>query len=498
MRGFERLMNRPGSMRCVFLAIALAFGVVVGATERPNLVIILADDLGYGDVGAYGGEVIQTPYIDALAHGGALFEAGYVSHPVCSPSRAGLVTGRYQQRHGWEFNPAGRDANHGLSLDEETIADHLKRAGYRTGLVGKWHLGIQSAYRPLARGFDEFFGILEGGSTFIDSSVPGVEYWGRRLTTRRNIVWDDERPVEVSAYLTDVFTERSVRFIEEHASEHGDEPFFLFLSHTTPHTPLQATARYAERYRHIEDDAKRVYAAMVASLDDSVGAVRAALERTGVLDDTLIVFLSDNGCAGYVSGACSNRPLRGFKRYHHEGGIRVPFVMHWPDGIEPQRVTAPVSSLDILDTFLAAAGADEVSDDSVDLLPFLDGRSTDHPHEYLYWRSGPTSAIRDDRYKLVEYKKTDLGPDDLDATGRLVPPDGAWPIEADESELFVALYDLQSDPGERVNLVKRRPGVVDRLRTAHRRWAGTLGDPIILPYRSTLAEFDGVTVQLLF
>ncbi len=172
--------------------------------------------------------------------------------------------------------------------------------------------------------------------------------------------------------------------------------------------------------------------------------------------------------------------------------------MHWPDGIAPQRVSAPVSSLDILDTFLAAAGVDGVSDDSVDLLPFLDGRSNDRPHEYLYWRSGPTSAIRDDRYKLIEYKKTALTTDDLDATGRLVPPDGAWRVAADASELFVALYDLQSDPGEQVNLAARHPDVVDRLRTAHRRWAETLGDPIILPYRSTLAEFDGVTVQLLF
>ena len=480
-----------------FLAAAVLIGsgpLVVAADERPNFVIILADDLGYGDVGAYGGDVIARPHIDALAARGALFEAGYVTHPVCSPSRAGLMTGRYQQRHGWEFNPAGRDARHGLALGEKTIADHLAAAGYRTGLVGKWHLGQRESYRPLSRGFHEYFGILEGGSTFIDTSHPGVEYWGRERRQRDQTIWDGATPVKVDEYLTDVFTERSVRFIEEHA----DQPFFLLLSHTTPHTPLQATAEYVDRYRHIEDDAKRIYSAMVASLDDSVGAVVDALDRSGILDSTVVVFLSDNGCAGYVAGACSNAPLRGYKRYHHEGGIRIPFAMSWPDRIDPQRLDIPVSSLDLLDTFLVAAGEDEVSADSVDLLPFLVESSTQQPHDYLYWRSGPTAAIRDARWKLVEYKKTNLTVDDLDATGRLVPPDGAWPIEAGVDQLYVALYDLLADPGETANLAADNPAIVARLRGAHRRWASSLGEPIILPYRSTLASFDDVTVQLLF
>ena len=472
--------------------------VVAAATTaaQPNVVLILADDLGYGDIGANGGKTIATPHIDALARRGVRLTQGYVSHPVCSPSRAGLMTGRYQQRHGWEFNPAGRDRVAGMSAEEQTLADAMRAAGYRTGLVGKWHLGSQPRHHPVNRGFDEFFGMVEGGSIYIDADVPGVESWGSPRIGRPNkIIRGLDQEVVVENYLTDRFTDEAVDFIERHAPV----PFFLFLSHKTPHTPLQATAKYLDRYRHIDDGAARIYAAMVASLDDSVGAVVAALEREGRRHDTLIVFLSDNGCAGYVANACSNAPLRGFKRHFHEGGIRVPFIVSWPNGLPEGGVLRhPASSLDLMDTLQAAAGTSEVSDDSVNLIPHLDGSDTGAPHDYLYWRSGPNWAVRDQRWKLIRYNRTDFTSQDFDRSGRLEPPQGGWPDDSPNGQLTL-LYDLANDPSETVNYATGRPAEVQRLTKAWTTWnAGNPPAPILPAYRSTLAELHGETVQLVF
>ena len=469
------------------------------ATSRPpNIVLILADDLGIGDVSAYGGDVISTPHIDALAETGVRLTDGYVSHPVCSPSRAGLLTGRYQQRHGWEFNPAGRDARAGMSTAERTFAEELKALGYVTGMVGKWHLGKQRPHHPMNRGFDEYFGVLEGGSTYIDSRTPGVESaslgGGPEPTTRPNKILRGFDEVKVERYLTDVFTAEAVAFIDRH----HDEPFMLYLSHITPHTPLQATAPYVDRYRHIEDKRTRVYAAMVASLDDSVGRVVEQLKAIGQYDNTLIVFLSDNGCAGYI-GCCSNAPFAGFKRYHHEGGIRIPFIISWPGNLPAGKVyQAPVISLDLLATFTAAAGHTKTTEDSVNLLPFLTGRRDDAPHDYLYWRSGPTIAIRDHRWKLIRYNRTNFKRSDLNRTGRLSPPPAGWPMDSPHGQVTL-LYDLKNDPGETTNLAHQHPVVVKRLETEHAAWAKQLKqDPLLPAFRSTLAEFHGARVQLIF
>ncbi len=467
------------------------------AAQQPNIVLILADDLGYGDTGVYGSAIITTPHIDALAGDGVRFTQGYVSHPVCSPSRAGLLTGRYQQRHGWEFNPAGRDARTGMSLDERTLADELKALGYATGMVGKWHLGKQRPHHPMSRGFDEYFGVLDGGSTFIDPSVPGVEFGAIRgqapPAPRRNKIRGFE-PVEVEDYLTDVFTDEAVDFIERQ----GNDPFFLYLSHTAPHTPLQATKEYLDRYRHVTDQRTRVYAAMVASLDDSVGQIVETLKASGQYENTLIVFMSDNGCAGYILGACSNAPLGGFKRFHQEGGIRIPFIMSWP-GVLPagEESAVPIISLDLLATFTAAAGEMVSTEDSVDLVPFLRGERAGVPHEFLYWRSGPTLAIRDGRWKLIKYNKTDFNAADLNATGRLTPPDGGWPLDSPHGQITL-LYDLEADPGETNNLTGEQPEVVDRLVAEVERWTAELTEPIQPPIRSTLTVVDGETVQLVF
>jgi arylsulfatase A-like enzyme len=238
---------------------------------------------------------------------------------------------------------------------------------------------------------------------------------------------------------------------------------------------------------------------MVASLDDSVAAVVAKLEEIGQRDNTLIVFASDNGCAGYINGACSNAPFAGFKRYHQEGGIRVPFILNWPDGLPGGEIYEhPVISLDLLATFSAAAGKPVLTEDSVNLLPFLRGDRSGTPHEYLYWRAGPTIAIRDARWKLIRYNKTQLTAADLRADGRLEPPEGGWPTDSPHGQLTL-LYDLQNDPGETENLAEEHPGIVVRLAAAHAEWAAGLSATQILPgLRSTLAEMHGESVQLVF
>ncbi len=498
----------PIFLPCFLLISALSAGC--GAREEtavvesgsddsrpPNIVLIFADDLGIGDTGVYGSEIIDTPHIDELAAAGVRFTNGYVSHPVCSPSRAGLLTGRYQQRHGWEFNPMGRDFFSGMSTRERTLGDALKAAGYATGMVGKWHLGYQGPHHPSARGFDEYFGVLGGTSIFIDPHAPGVESMGRIPAMRhpRMAVSRGREPVEVKDYLTDAFTDEAVSFIDRHR----DEPFFLYLSFTAPHTPLQATAKYLDRYRHIEDEGTRIYAAMVASLDDSVAAIVAKLKEIGQYDNTMVVFLSDNGCAGHIDGACSNAPHAGFKGYHQEGGIRVPFILSWP-AVLPGGTTYdhPVITLDLLATFTAAAGQPAVTEDSVNLLPYLTGERSDEPHDYLYWRAGPTAAIRDDHWKLILYNKTALTRRDLRPDGGLEPPAEGWSADSPHGQL-VLLYDLSADPGETTNLAERHPEVVARLKTAYAKWAKDLPSRPILPKRaSMLAEIHGETVQLFY
>lgn len=461
---------------------------------QPNIVFIFADDLGVGDVGVFGGEMIKTPNIDALAANGVVFDQAYASHPVCSPSRAGLMTGRYQQRHGWEYNPAGLIETSGMDPEQITVADVLKNAGYKTSMVGKWHLGSLPQFHPLSRGFEEYFGVLAGGSIFVDQSRPGVESIGGwpRVRDRLRGVYDGVKLVQVDEYLTDAFTNRATEFIER---EH-DSPFFLFLSHTTPHTPLQATKKYLDRYRHIENPAARIYAAMVSSLDDSVGAVIGALQATNQLERTLIVFSSDNGCAGYIE-VCSNAPFAGFKRYHNEGGIRVPLIFSWPGQLEPIRYINMVSLVDLMATFASAAGSDYRTLDSVDLLPFLQNRK-EPPHDYLYWRSSPTRAIRSERWKLLEYAKSSYSINELDTSRRLPPPKEGWPRDAPNGYLTM-LYDLKLDPGETINLAAKHPEIVEQLRTAFEQWNSTLPAESILPgARSTLTEMHGETVQLIF
>ena len=464
----------------------------------PNIIVILADDLGYNDIGVYGSEIIETPHIDRLAADGVRLTDGYVAAAVCSPSRAGLYTGRYQPRFGYEYNPTGHDEELGLPTDQTTLGNMMREAGYATGLIGKWHLGKREKYHPLNRGFDEYFGVLAGGTSYIDASKEGVESWpARNGPTRRsdsNAIFDGFEKVEVEEYLTDVFAAKAVDFIDRHK----DERFFLMLTPNTPHTPLQATAEYIERYAHVEEAGKRVFAAMVASLDDYVGDVVAALRERGLEENTLVVFFSDNGCVGYLSEeVCSNAPLSGSKRFHLEGGIRVPFIFKWPAALPVGKVYAqPVTAIDLFSTFAAAAGADAAAQDSVNLLPYLSGENGGPPHEFLFWRSKPNMAVRWGKWKMWKVNNTDLALDDMTIGGRRLP-EIDYPGDSPLGQTTV-LYDLSADVGEQANLAAEHPEIVERLDAELQAWNAELAEPIWKSRRATLHDLHGQMVQLFF
>ena len=491
---------------CALATILLALLTLSCATEDseepgpppPNIVVVLADDLGYNDLGSFGSQTILTPHLDALAHGGVRLTDGYVSAAVCSPSRAGLYTGRYQPRFGYEFNTSGRDTVVGLPTDERTLADMLKSAGYATGLIGKWHLGKSEKHHPLNRGFDEYFGHLSGGSTYIDSRKEGVESWpAENAPTARpdsSAIYDGFEQVEVEEYLTDVFAEKAMDFIRRRK----DEPFFLMLTPNAPHTPLQATAEYTDRYRDVEPAGRRIFAAMVSSVDDYVGDVVQELRSHGLEENTLIVFFSDNGCVKYLSqDVCSNDPLTGSKRFHLEGGIRVPFIFHWPAGL-PAGTTFehPAISLDLFATFAAAAGSDETAQDSVNLLPYLRGESPDSPHEFLFWRAKPNMAVRWGNWKLWKVNKSDKTYDDFTLGGSRLPQVD-YPGDSPMGQMTV-LYDLSTDIAEQENVADEHPEVVQRLESELEAWNAQLAEPMWPSNRSTLYELHGQMIQLFF
>jgi arylsulfatase A-like enzyme len=410
-------------LRTVVLAVALAATPAVAA-ERPNVVVIVADDLGHGDIAAYGGD-IPTPRIDSIAQGGVRFTAGYVTAPVCNPSRAGLMSGRYQQRWGQEFNyqtaPPDGAPRGSLPQVERTLGAAMKAHGYATGAIGKWHLGMQPGYHPIDRGFDEFFG-MASGTKYVEPSWPGVHSFGNlqrfdrseppgegeredpaRLAQRG--LWRGREPAQLEEYVTDQLAKEAVAFIDRHR----EDPFFLYVAFNAPHAPLEATDVYYQRFPQFADERKRIHAAMISALDDGVGRILDQLRKIGVEENTLVVFTSDNGGpeVSDSDGRC-NAPFLGHKRNLYEGGIRLPFAMRWPARLAAGRTYDPmVSTLDLMPTLLAAAGAKPDTDaarplDGVDLLPFLGGDRKDAtPHDALFWRSGPNGAVRQGRYKLV-------------------------------------------------------------------------------------------------
>jgi arylsulfatase A-like enzyme len=417
---------------------------IAAAAERPNILFIVSDDQGYADVGFHGCKDIPTPGLDSLAASGVRFSNAYVSGPYCSPTRAGLMTGRYQQRFGHEFNPTGK---HGLPLTETTVADRLKTAGYATGLVGKWHLGSEPAMHPRKRGFDEFFGFLGGAHSYVNS---------------QGILRGSE-PVKDVGYTTDAFGCEAVSFIERHK----ENPWFLYLAFNAVHTPMDATDDRLAKFSGISDKQRRTYAAMLLAMDEAVAKVRKALVETGQESRTLVFFFSDNGgptMPGVTVNGSRNDPLRGSKRTTLEGGVRVPFVISWPGRVKPGVYDSPVIQLDATSTALAAAGVDvkpEWKLDGVDLLPFLSGTRSGAPHEALYWRFGQQMAIRMGDYKLVRYD----GNADT-RSGRREPVSS------------VKLYRLGDDPGETKDLSATMPDKTRELQDRWDAWNATLVKPL--------------------
>lgn len=407
---------------------------------RPNILIIVGDDMGYSDIGVHGCRDIPTPNIDSLAKNGVRCTSGYVSGPYCSPTRAGLMTGRYQQRFGHEFNP-GRDptGDVGLPLTETTIAQRFKDAGYATGMVGKWHLGQAAKFHPLNRGFQEYFGFLGGARSYFP--ITGNPNAGQRMLRGHDPIAEDE------PYTTDTFAREANAFIDRHAQT----PWFLSLTFNAVHGPMHATDKYLARFPNIQDEKRRTYAGMMSAMDDAIGSVLKKLDERKLIDNTLVFFISDNGGPTAVN-ASNNLPLRGFKAQTWEGGIRVPFLVQWKGKLSGGiTYDQPVIQLDIGPTALAAAGAQapQAKFDGVDLLPYLSGEKNVPPHEELFWRFGPQMAIRQGNMKLVK------------ATGIDQP----------------ALFDLAADIGEQKDLAAERPEVVKDLMACYESWNKTLESP---------------------
>jgi arylsulfatase A-like enzyme len=430
---------------------------VAADPAKPNIVIILADDLGNADLGFQGCRDIPTPRIDSLAQNGVRCTNGYVSCPYCSPTRAGLLTGRYQQRFGHEFNPgpvAARDDKFGLPLSETTLADRLKAAGYVTGLVGKWHLGETSQFQPQKRGFEEYFGFLGGGHAYF----PG----------QGAPIYRGTEGVEEKEYLTDAFARVAVAFVERHK----DQPFFLYLAFNAVHTPMHATDDRLSRFTSIADEERRTYAAMLTAMDEGVGKVLDTLKAAHLEENTLIFFFSDNGgptMLGTTINGSRNEPLRGSKRTTLEGGIHVPFVVQWKGKLAPGTVyNQPVIQLDVLPTALAAAGVAAKPDwrlDGVNLLPHLQGDVKVPPHTRLYWRLGEQWAVRQGDWKLVRYDQT------LDTPGARSVPSS---IKVTQPRL----YNLVRDLGETHDLAAEQSDKVAELLGLWNDWNSQLAQPL--------------------
>ncbi|MHC4639778.1 MAG: sulfatase-like hydrolase/transferase [Planctomycetota bacterium] len=407
---------------------------------KPNILIILSDDMGYGDVGYHGCKDIPTPNIDAFLDSGVRFTNGYVSGTYCSPTRAGLLTGRYQQSFGHEFNPSNR-SEEGMPLTETTIADRLKAAGYTTGLVGKWHLGSKPRFHPCRRGFDEFFGFLAGGHSYFRSA--GI------LRNYEQLKEDE--------YLTDAFGREAEAFIDRHQSK----PWFLYLSFNAVHTPMHADEPRLKKFAAIKEKRRRTYAAMLFAMDEAIGRVMKKLSAAGLEKDTLVFFMPNT-----TINASSNKPLRGSKRTTLEGGVRVPFMVSWPGRIKPGVYEENVIQLDATVTALAAAGVKILPQwklHGVNLLPFLSGQKTGAPHDALYWRHGKQMAIRMGDYKLVRY----------DTNVEIRSTDSVkLPISAPK------LYRLSDDIGETKDLTAKMPDKAKELQKKWDEWNSTLMKPL--------------------
>ena len=447
-------------------------------SERPpNIILILTDDMGFNDVSLYNGGAgdgsVMTPNIDAIALQGVTLTNGYAANAVCAPSRASILTGRYSTRFGFEFTPFPRvgatifrwmqEVNQpelptfidraevdalpdmrelGMPAEEITIAEALQDAGYYTAHIGKWHLGATDGMRPEDQGFDD--SLYMSGVFYLPEDHPDVVNAKREEEGIERMVWafaeysaqfNGGERFQPRGYLTDYYTEEALEVIENNRHR----PFFLYLAHWGIHNPLQATRADYDALSHIEDHHLRVYSAMIRSVDRSVGQISAKLEALGLAENTLILFTSDNGGARYIQLPDINKPYRGWKLTHFEGGTHVPFMARWPARIQADSILdAPAHHVDLFHTIAAAAGAAVPSDrqlDGVDLMPFITGEETGLPHDTLFWREGHHQSVQHKGWKLI----------------RAAQPDKRW------------LFNLADDPTEQVNLADAEPGKVEEL-----------------------------------
>jgi arylsulfatase A-like enzyme len=431
------------------LAIALLASLTAtyaadSPARKPNILYIVADDMGYADCGVQGCKDVPTPHLDSIAKQGIRFTDGYVTGTVCSPTRAALMTGRYHYRDGiHDWVPPGRP---GLNAGVPTIADYLKTVGYHTGIMGKWHLGEQPENHPLKRGFDEFYGFLGGGRTYFPDKPKAAD---AKVNLYTQILRGNE-PVQLKEYTTIAFAREAAEFIQRRKG--GSQPFFLYLAFNAVHTPMDTLDEYLARFPNIEDKKRRAYAAMLAAMDDNIGRVLAAVRDAGFEENTLILFHSDNGgpITRNAPNASMNTPLRGGKGQTWEGGIRVPMFVKWSGHLKPGTYSQPVIQMDLTATILALAGVKPDAKwpmDGANLMPFLEGKEG-QPHAMLCWDYQNQWAIRKGQWKL-----TLAGP------------------EKGEKEPVIALYDLAQDISEKNNLAVQHPDLVKQLQSDWLAWS---------------------------
>lgn len=438
-------MKTAFSVAFVFAGLT-PFAVAV-ESPTPNVVVILVDDLGYADLGSQGSPDVKSPHIDSLAENGVRFTAGYVTSSQCGPSRAGLITGRYQNRFGFESNEFAYDS--AIPASVPLISDRFNDLGYTTGYIGKWGVGHPHRRTPPHRGFDESFWNASGNRYFPESP-----------SKHHTQMYRGTEEVDLPEYSTDAFAREAVEFI----NRHHDKPFFLTVSFVTPHVPMEALPRDLVRFSSDLPLGRRTLLAMMANLDDNTGRILHALREKQLEENTLIFFISDNG--GYPLNFSVNDPFSGTKSQMLEGGIRVPYIVQWKGTLPAGKVyDEPVISLDITPTALAAAGANirpEWKLDGANLLPFLTDQKAGPPHEALFWRFNMWSdkpeldgwAVRKGDWKLVR---------------------NGW------AQAPLALYNLAKDPAEKNDLLSKMPGKVEQLTALYEAWDAQNAQPGVPP-----------------
>ncbi len=478
-------------------------------THRPNIILIIVDDLGKTDITLYGEGKVRTPHIDQLGAEGVIFEQAYVTSPVCSPSRAAIMTGRYPQRFGFtyqmhEFYVANRleyfgfkylvdsypwlprdlenvpdvkmARKQGLPPSEITLSELLKKEGYKTALVGKWHLGVHEQNEPCNFGFDYQYGFYASHSLYAPEEDPEIVNMKIKKDFSDNYIWKGQRQgphaiyrnckeIDEQEYLTDAITRECKDFIKANI----DTSFFLIASYNAPHTPLQAPLEYVEKFRHVKDPVKRIYYAMIQSLDDAIGDLHAYLKEMDIDENTLIFFVSDNGGATYTH-TTDNFPLKGGKITDFEGGLNVPMIMKWGSNIPVgSRYKYPVSSMDIFGTISSVLQLDLPQDrtyDGVDLLPYLYNENTINlPHDNLYWGRGNSKAIRTKDWKMV------------------------WNDEYNERSLFY----LGENNLEQNNIISANTQIADSLEETYENWVRELSKPLWPPLVHFVYKDEGGT-----